>query len=610
MLTPKLPDEQKDVVALPQAVTVVASEEATQRISFVLPPIEDIAEIEELAKSCFSLEAFVEEQRSGEKDAFESAFVSLSKKASRFEASPRYLVKLADLAHLTERFELESEIVRAAAEIAKTTYYFNRLGDNLVRQGRVDEAEKKFEEAAKLDDVTGLMRLAALCVTRQEFSAAERLVARAVQLDGADFSARLFEGALHLVAGRFDYAIRSMRVALQERPNSSAAHCNIAIAHLGVRQQEKALSALKRAAALDPLNANAVALLADVAFSLRVAEDSITSLRYFVSFEQANAGMWSRLARAAFVLGKPDESLGALKRQAGLQDSAGVWNNMGVAYAALHNGTRAKACFSHAMRIGADRKDKSFFLAAKNFGRNLAHDERIEELQTFTSKVLEMDSDGTIFRDRQLSDLVVLDVFALIKLRRISDAEALSIEYLSREGIADSLAVWLVGVIAAMRSLQNEEVHAEKLLETYEANAERIKRTDSSTAERFFNNIAFALAETGKLKEAEDILSRISHRIHVSAYPTATFGLIQLKKGRVDRAAELYDEAVSLAKSRSDKTRIRQKFNLEIGRFWIGANESKARRFLLKATKESNGEPLLADKASALLKALPKPARS
>ena len=91
---------------------------------------------------------------------------------------------------------------------------------------------------------------------------------------------------------------------------------------------------------------------------------------------------------------------------------------------------------------------------------------------------------------------------------------------------------------------------------------------------------------------------------HLDVYKRQTLGLINFRKGSPERGQELYQEAIKLARTAKDKARIRQKLNLELGRFWVDRSDQKARRFLGKVSAENHGETALQKQANALLKTL------
>jgi hypothetical protein len=99
-------------------------------------------------------------------------------------------------------------------------------------------------------------------------------------------------------------------------------------------------------------------------------------------------------------------------------------------------------------------------------------------------------------------------------------------------------------------------------------------------------------------------LTKIASSIHKEAYPTATLGLIHMRRGHLDKAVALYEDAVRLADKRFDKMRIRQKLNLELGLALSKENPPRARVHLERAADAREGEEGLAETASSALKLL------
>ena len=131
-------------------------------------------------------------------------------------------------------------------------------------------------------------------------------------------------------------------------------------------------------------------------------------------------------------------------------------------------------------------------------------------------------------------------------------------------------------------------------------------KRDDSRKILLANNLVFAYAEAGRLEDAQRYLGYLSKAIHEEAYPTATLGLIHMRKGQTERGEQLYEEAIRLAKTALDKNRIRQKFNLERGLIWINKDASRARRFIQRAIDEKEGAPQLIEIGKNLLQRLPR----
>jgi hypothetical protein len=97
------------------------------------------------------------------------------------------------------------------------------------------------------------------------------------------------------------------------------------------------------------------------------------------------------------------------------------------------------------------------------------------------------------------------------------------------------------------------------------------------------------------------LLPYMSNLVHHLPYPTATLGLLHFRKGNIDRGVALYEEAIRLSAQPIDKTRIRQKLNLELGLYLLPTEPRRAERLLLKADSERDGSPELKYLAHAAL---------
>jgi hypothetical protein len=68
------------------------------------------------------------------------------------------------------------------------------------------------------------------------------------------------------------------------------------------------------------------------------------------------------------------------------------------------------------------------------------------------------------------------------------------------------------------------------------------------------------------------------------------------------RAVELYEEAILLASGRGDRVRIKQKLNLELGKYYYNEGDrTRAERSLERAAKQRFGEDALASEAQRTL---------
>ncbi|WP_157754027.1 tetratricopeptide repeat protein [Lysobacter capsici] len=606
METPKLPDEQRFLLAAPQSLKVVFSEEGGNPLAFVLPPAQDICEMEAFREENFSIGEYSDKGRESASSTFKMEYDQLNSKRERYGESPIFISKLATLAHYAGEKGEEWGLLNHVTSLCDDAFYRHRYGEALMAQQRFPEAEVLFGSLDLARDVLANLRLAYFCVHRREFDRAQQFISAALDIDPIDYAARLFDGGIKIIKGNCEGAIQSLRVALKERPGSAVAHCNMAIAFLGVKENIKAMSALKKSVALDPLNVNALVLLSDVSFELKRDEEALPSLRYFVQFEQKNAPVWSRLARAAFRMAKIDEAIEALKRQGSVEESGGVWNNLGVAYRRKGDKERALQNFYYVLSAEKETRGKDYFVAAKNIIYMLSTQGGSEAVIDFVSSVIRPSDGDIIASDEQLSEIVSLYVNALYERKKVNSADSLVFSFLNKPVISDGLSVWLVSAFITNKSLRGDDFDLLLLADRFDEKAGGLSEHFFGVRECYFNNVAFALAEIGDLHRADYYLSRVANSIHKSAYPTATCGLLHFRRGRMEKAVSLYEEAIRLAPMKSDKTRIRQKLNLELGKYYKNVSESRSRRFFEKVIAQSGGEKALSHQADILRKELKK----
>ena len=607
MQTNNLPVEHNNLSVIPRPIELVFADDGLSPLTLILPPLEDLAEIGTLRTNQFSLKEFAANEWGKLSPIFESELNALESKDSRFSDAPTFLNRLANLAELAGDRGRESQYLLRMRSLVNDEFVAHRLGENLIARNLNQEAEELFSKLNLKQDAHANLRLAFFHVQRRDFDAAFASVSRAVSINPLDFGARLFEGSLHLVRGEHELAIQSFRFASEDRQTSSPLFTNLALAHIYVGKPEKAFAALRKAVALDPSNENAIALLADLAFSKNRNEDAIPSLRYFLLYEQKNSSMWARLARALLEIGETNEAIAALKRQASIENTSFVWNNLGVAYHRRKDRKKAYEAFKHAMKLEVDSPSRNFFLAARNLTSLLADEGAYKEILSFSNAVFSDDRHHTILKDRQLADMYIFHVHALARTGAKKEAVHISESLLSlkRSELSPKLAAWLVTSLITHYSLEEESGQISlELIRRYKDLLDELRPEDIQIKNMMINNIAFAYLESGQIDNAEQYLNRLTQVFHKDPFATATLGLFHMRRGNMDRAAGLYEEAVHLAADSEDKKRIRQKLSYELGLHYLGIDSSRAKRYLQKAAEQRESLPQLAKRALSLLKKL------
>jgi tetratricopeptide (TPR) repeat protein len=601
-----VPKQQSVIQVGQQPLRIVLTEDELSPLALVFPPVEDLADIAVLKSHYSFQEESANQFEEARRMAFEDELERQARKEPRFADSPAYFNKLASLAYAAGRTKEVRRYIARARELSSDAIYAHRYGDSLLLSNHEGEAEKLFVVLAETNDLYALLKVAALQVRRLAIEPARGLVERAVSIDPSDFSARLFEGGLALYAGEFKRALHSLRIASQERPNSSVVFENMAAAYLRSREPEKAYAALKRAVSLNPFNVAALFVLADEAFKQHRDDDVVNSLRFYVEMNPKHPDAWARLARAQMQIKQYEGAVTALKREASLRDTSGVWNNLGAVRAVQGVPNRALECFKHAIEKGGDR-NKDSMIAARNIARLLVSlgDPRI--VTEWTSALIKQDLTDAFLQDSQLADIYAFHIYALAQDGRSDELIRVSEDVLQNKRSAPSIYIWVLGQLLAyyaiqMRAPQRALEAIERWLPAIEGDLDQSK---ASTAV-LINNIAFAYAETGMIDIAARYINRISNLIHKEPFPTATLGLIDLKRGHVAKGEARYQEAANLANTPKDKASIRQKLAIELGRLSVRNDPQRALRLFTRAAKMPNGEQAFVELAKAEMRSLGK----
>ena len=605
MQTDLLPKDQSTLIIRSEPVELVLSEDGVARLALILPPFEDLREIEHLSGKHFSLKEHADKEWEPFKAAFAVELSLLEKKKERFAGSRTYFTHLANLAELAGNRQEEFRVLIDAQSSVADSFFKHRLGENLQASGRIKEAEDLFSSFDLNSDAPANLRVAYFHAQRNSLDLAAEYVSRVLAIDPLSYGGRLFEGALRLARGQYQDAIQSFRIAEGERPTSSVLFTNLAIAYIFIKRNDKALASLRKAVALDPLNQNAVTLLADVAHVERRDEDAVPALRYFVNLEQKIPSVWGRLARSLLQLKRPDEALLALRRQASLEDTSAVWNNLGVAHISGGNRKGALSAFKHSMTKVSTESIGDAFLALRNILSMLVEERNFEAAVRMAKLGILEDRGSLIKRDKKLVDIYAFLVYSLRQLNKVETATKICEELLEDQSISATLRIWIVAQLLSHYSIApNLTGKALALARNSKPLLDSSVGVNRPLLELLTNNLAFAFAEAGLTDEANSLMPYLGKLTHKQAYPTATLGLIHLRKGHLEKGTQLYEEAIRLAVKAEDKTRIRQKLNLELGIYLLQSDEERAKRLLKKAADERDGSPELMQKANRLLRSV------
>jgi len=136
-------------------------------------------------------------------------------------------------------------------------------GGEAFREGKLDEAEKEFQEALRLEPETSDAHFGMGMVYQQKGLLDEAAASynRALQADPLNTSAMFNLGSISIFRHNFKEAIGTFKLLSKITPEDPQVFLNMGSAYMGLKQPGNAITALQEALRLDPNYAKAKILL-------------------------------------------------------------------------------------------------------------------------------------------------------------------------------------------------------------------------------------------------------------------------------------------------------------------------------------------------------------
>ncbi|MES9904903.1 MAG: hypothetical protein ABW168_19785 [Sedimenticola sp.] len=545
------------------------------------------------------------------KEKYQHEIDRLLEKYEKYEHSPSYLVGLSNLSELVGNDEDVAKYLTQAEEKDESTYIKHEIGDNLIKRGLVNDAQKYFSSLDLNEDLYANLRLAYFSTVNSDMDAAEAFVSKALEIDELSYSARLFFGAICLWKRNFEQAVLNYKIATETNPYSSVGFLNLAAAYWGLGLGEKARFALKRSIILDPYSENAVSFFSDVTHLLKKDNDSIPVLNKYLKYDQKSERIWSLLGRAYYTLGRDNrdrtvllESLSALRHQESLSSTYSAWNNLGLVAWELRDFSASRRYLNLSLKKAIEDHNDIALPLYNVCGLLIENKNYSNALQIMESciNLIEPDSDTYNLLDKiRLQHVVLLE-----GEHQRPKALGFAIEYL---GVCKNIEVRLDLLI---RVVYYHTVYTPDIgiIDQYRKDIfDLLDSIDNTTIDfselkaRAINNLVFAYLNFEMLDEANELINKMSSSFHKEPYATATLGMFNIKKGRYDKGVELYEEAITLLQDRKAKRRFRQRLNYELGKAYLkDGNIRPALRYLKKAVEDKDGYSYVKKDAKILIR--------
>jgi tetratricopeptide (TPR) repeat protein len=185
---------------------------------------------------------------------------------------------------------------------------------------------------------------------------AERAYAEAIRLDGMDVLARMGLGELKIATGRASGAIREFELALQRRPALVAAHLGMGNALALTGRNEEALERYEAVLALRPRLPEGEFAVGFALAQLRRASEAEKRYRRALAMRPDFAAAWINLGSLLRDEGREPEAEAALRRAVELRpDLISGWVNLALLERDRRRPEAAEACLRRALALDANQ---------------------------------------------------------------------------------------------------------------------------------------------------------------------------------------------------------------------------------------------------------------
>ena len=545
--------------------------------------------------------------RSGVDDLFgqvaQRELASLLKKKERFAENASLNVCIAETLSFLGDLDGAQRVLEESLKTQPSDTLYHCRGQLFLEHGDVQKAESAFRSCDLSKSLAANLGLAFLKVKQNDLVVAKQFVSTALDIDFADYNARLFAGALCLWDKDYPRAIRSFRIASEERPRSSIPLVHLAAAYFAINQNLKAVKAIRRAVSLNPLDEMAVALYADLLLLVGTPQSALGPLEFLTKFygESFSDAIWDRLIRSYVDSNKVAAAvkllLGRYSRE---PTNASISNNLGVVLLKLGKVDEAKKFLMEAVaKAGKNVSASQGLVPLLNLSTLLLRQEDFRN-----SELVLRNAIGVNFGDLDLeSDIWIRHLEALAGLGRAEE---------SVKQAVDLLNSWRSSPLAFSRIatfLLHQYSTTSKSAEKATALASEVLGgmakgigLDARTRRQVANNAVFSLLIFDRIDLAIRFVDLLNPFVNKDPFVTATIGLFNLRRGRLEKGVLLYDQAVGMVGDARLKKRFRQRLNIELGRHFLNRGDfSQAVRALDKAVNEKGGFGYAKTEAELLL---------
>lgn len=379
-------------------------------------------------------------------------------------------------------------------------------------------------------------------------------------------------GIVYMIKGDLRAALGSFKKALALEPRSAKAQFNIATCYAQEKHYDKAVRHFASSLSLDAQNLDALKGLARVYLLTKQYSEAAALLSKREEAFTNDSQLLEMQSEAHFYSKNYQSCLKTLSRalkiyegsKAAPAERSRVYNNLGCASAALGEKQKAEAFFRKALKESPDVIGDAHANLVDLLVEQRRYDDAFLLLRT-----IEREHPDVFKRPTwQLRFSLLAAHHYLYK----NDYEAVSRYLLEAQKADQENIASYVGMSYLLTELKADYSGAIKSLKV------GLQKAPDNLL--LLNNLAYTYLMKGDVEKGRSVLdSIINNDLLENPHLFATRGLLLIKEGAIEEGAHLYNQASNLAPDKETKAQIRQKKNLELGRYWLNQGKpEKAKR--------------------------------
>ncbi|OGW64435.1 MAG: hypothetical protein A3H49_08695 [Nitrospirae bacterium RIFCSPLOWO2_02_FULL_62_14] len=399
-------------------------------------------------------------------------------------------------------------------------------------------------------------------------------------------------GIVYTLKGNVRAALGYFKKALTLEPGASKPNFNIAICYVKERNYEKAIRHFASSLSSDRQNIEAAKWLARVYLLGKQYTQAAELLSEYEGLNSGDVQLLGILGEALFYSKNYRACLKCLLRvqdlyectEARARDLARNYNNLGCVYSALGNREKAEEFFRKGVKESPGVVVDAHYNLVTLYLKDNRYDEALPLIQVLEKDVSEVSKRPG--RQARFNNLLARYYFYL------GDYETASrylIKVKTLEPRDTSSCSGISYILSEVKSDYGGAITALKEGLSY-----------APTNSMLLNNLAYNYLMKGDIEKAREVLDRINEQDAVeSVHINATRGLLLIKEGALEEGARFYNRAINIAKDEEVRTQVRQKKNLELGRYFLDQGKTARAKKLLEEVLSTRSQTELYKKQAA-----------